>query len=352
MLSEVGHPNVVDATALLEWDGHAALVMPLADTDLDVYMRRVPYSVKTMQRIGAQAMRGLDHLHVRGILHLDVKPQNLGIVYDGDGVRCVLLDLGSAVFANRLRPGDRVRTTAGAFLAPELALGRVGFAADVFSAGRVLQALRCRASDDGHALAAYDLALGPLMEDMTRADDSMRPTSRGALSRMGEDEAPPAVEGPFWQSWAASVGDGDAAWLLCHDPSRGVQKIVTLVRSGGHLDNAFWLLQEAARRGEPVEGVLHYFYDRLHLTRLGCYFFARALDHLSRRPGFVLPADARLPLWAISASCACERAVLRALLRSADADLLAWCGRPDLRWGSRREDFAAFVGRLQAESSC
>ena len=358
VLCSVGHPSVIAIKGCFRISGCVGIVMPMVQMDLNEFIHRVPYSVDTMEKIELQAMQGLDHIHSRGIMHMDIKPKNIGVMRDkACEVQCKLLDFGSAVFSGQLKPGDIVRTTPG-FMAPEMALGRMSFAADIYSAGKVFCALRDHTTDSAAATEVHDVGFGPLVMDMTSAQVDQRPSCKNVLVRMGDITAlqPLVVDGPLWQhvclvDWT----DGDSR-LLSHDLSCGLQRIVSLVRSDilEHIENAFWLLQEEARRCScalAMLAILHFFHDRLHLTRLGCYFYARALEHLSRRAGFALPEDAKLHLWAISASCACERAVLRILARGASAEVLAWCCR--LRWGSRQQEFGQFVERFcDAEDLC
>jgi serine/threonine-protein kinase len=126
------HRNIV-AVRNADWvDGHFVLAADLAERSLADYAGA--------RRSGAVALRvvrdvaaGLAHAHAQGILHRDVKPENVLIFADR---HAALTDFG----VSRLAPGKTVTVTdAGTFgyVAPEQAYGRPRLASDVFSLGLI-----------------------------------------------------------------------------------------------------------------------------------------------------------------------------------------------------------------------
>ena len=90
--------------------------------------------------IARRLLAGLAHAHRSGILHRDVKPENVMFARRGEGVQPVLIDFGLA----RIRDGGPL-TAAGtcvgspSYLAPERLLGRFYDArADLYAVGVVL----------------------------------------------------------------------------------------------------------------------------------------------------------------------------------------------------------------------
>jgi serine/threonine-protein kinase len=128
--TRLSHPNIV-AVRNADWiDGHFVLATDLAERSLADYAgarRSGELALAVVRDVAA----GLAHAHAQGILHRDVKPENVLIFADR---RAALADFGVSRFA----PGASVTVTdAGTFgyVAPEQAYGRPQLASDVFSLG-------------------------------------------------------------------------------------------------------------------------------------------------------------------------------------------------------------------------
>ncbi len=132
---EVVSPNVCRIFDLIEADGSELVSMEYVDgqTLLEVLQERGPLELKEAQDLASQFLAGLEAIHKAGLVHRDVKPENIMVTRAG---RVVVMDFGLA------RQGDSsTGTVAGtpAYMAPEQAAGlKVDARADVYSAGVVL----------------------------------------------------------------------------------------------------------------------------------------------------------------------------------------------------------------------
>jgi serine/threonine protein kinase/WD40 repeat protein len=132
---EVVSPNVCRIFDLIEVDGSELVSMEYVDgeTLLQVLQVRGPLDLKEAQDIASQFLAGLEAIHRAGLVHRDVKPENIMLTRAG---RVVVMDFGLA------RGEDSgAGTVAGtpAYMAPEQAAGmKVDARADVYSAGVVL----------------------------------------------------------------------------------------------------------------------------------------------------------------------------------------------------------------------
>ena len=374
----VGHRNVISLLDIVEGVDSVGIVMPLMRMDLRIFMKRVDYCSDAMLQIKLQTMKAVHHVHTRGLLHLDIKPENIGIdhIPGEHEVQCVLLDFGSAVVAEEVFQAlgcesalMTLQTTQG-YYPPELGThGILSSACDIYSAGVVFGEL----VDNNRQQTDPLEALRGLAFDMRHDDFRSRPSSKDVLIRLGDkDILRPLLlvscEGhrPAWTSPIASAlrqcsGQCVAAAFINDRHSTDLQKLVTLVRSAdvGHIRDAFWLLFEtsveeaegkhAAEGRLSVLSILHYFDSRIHLAREHGFFYAKSLDILCIMPYFVLTDDMKLHLWKVSStSFACERPVLRCLANcwATDDTLLSWCSDERKRWGVKQEPFDEFVARF------
>ena len=135
----LAHPNIVGVYDFVEDGAYGAVIMELVDgEDLDRRVRRAgALGPDEVARIGTEVAHALAAAHRQGILHRDVKPQNILLARDG---RARLTDFGSARM-----DGDSTITRTGAivgtlaYMAPETVSGRRGDArSDVFALGMTL----------------------------------------------------------------------------------------------------------------------------------------------------------------------------------------------------------------------
>ena len=136
------HPNVVRIYEFGTWRGARYITMELlAGDDLEEYMKKADGPLPLSQGLSLmmQACDGLGQAHKAGVVHRDVKPQNLFVVEDGK--RLKVMDFGIAKVSNSASisiTGVRVGTPR--YMAPEQIQGggEVGPAADLYALGGVM----------------------------------------------------------------------------------------------------------------------------------------------------------------------------------------------------------------------
>ena len=138
LLKELNHKNIVDLKDCVQQDGKLYLVFEFLDRDLKKALEMYnglldPILVKSYL---FQMVRGLDFCHARGVMHRDLKPQNLLVSRDGV---LKLADFGLArAFCPPIRPLTHEVVTLW-YRPPEILLGSQTYAPpmDVWAIGTI-----------------------------------------------------------------------------------------------------------------------------------------------------------------------------------------------------------------------
>ena len=130
--AKLTHPNILQVKCADYISDRLVIAYPLGIESLAERVTR-RMAVTTAMTIGKQILEALDYAHVRSILHLDIKPEN--IIMFPDNVAC-LADFGIARQAARTVRASGSGTLG--FMAPEQAMGKPSFRSDVFSISLIL----------------------------------------------------------------------------------------------------------------------------------------------------------------------------------------------------------------------
>jgi eukaryotic-like serine/threonine-protein kinase len=142
LAARLSHPNIVAVYDVGEDDGLPFIVMEYVagETLADLLRRRGRLEPDEAVALALQACAGLETAHEAGLVHRDVKPQNL-LVTPGGTVKIADFGIARSLDGTQLTQAGTVLGTA-AYLAPEQAAGEtVTASADVYALGAVLYEL-------------------------------------------------------------------------------------------------------------------------------------------------------------------------------------------------------------------
>jgi serine/threonine protein kinase len=238
--ARLNHPGIVTLYEIGEEDGNALLVTELVDgSTLDRHNGEGSLSDREIGEIGADLCEALDHAHSRGVVHRDIKPQNVLVAPEGE-FRARLMDFGIARLAggsSLTAPGEVVGTLA--YMAPEQAEGRAaGPEADVYSLALTLYESwsgenpnrRATPAATARAIGGRPRPLRRLRPDLPRelsaaidAALAARPARRPQLEQLGAaiedslellaDDLPPARTSVRLRAGALALAALLGAWL-------------------------------------------------------------------------------------------------------------------------------------------
>ncbi len=190
----LNHPNILSVYDLGAHAGTPYIVSELLDGEsLRDRLRRGPLPQRTAIDCAIQLARGLAAAHEKGIIHRDIKPDNVFLTADG---RVKILDFGLAKLTEPVgglsaAPTREAGTAAGVvlgtigYMAPEQARGRpADHRSDIFSLGAVLyemlsgrrafhrdtpaDTLSAILNEDPPALTTTDRAIPPSLDRIVR----------------------------------------------------------------------------------------------------------------------------------------------------------------------------------------
>ena len=177
-VAQLSHSNIVSVYDVSSSADTEYIVMELIDgITLKQYMaRRGEMDWRESLHFIIQIMHALEHAHSRGIVHRDIKPQNIMVLRDG-GVK--VADFGIACLQNAAQTMTQDALGSVHYISPEQARGEhIDARSDIYSAGVVLyEMLTGRLPFEGDSavsvaiqhLSSVPLAPSEIREDVPKA---------------------------------------------------------------------------------------------------------------------------------------------------------------------------------------
>jgi serine/threonine-protein kinase len=185
LLARVRHPNVVTVFGAERIDGRVGVWTEFIHgrTLTDWMQEHGSFNAEEAAAIGLELSRALSAVHDAGLLHRDIKPQNVKRAEDG---RVVLMDFGAGIDGGQPASRDvRELTGTPLYLAPELLMGAPATRqSDVYSLGVLLYYLVTGA----HPVTGATIGelLDAHSDGRRRALDDVRPGLPSAFTQVVE----------------------------------------------------------------------------------------------------------------------------------------------------------------------
>jgi hypothetical protein len=285
------HPHAVTVHDVVEHHGHPCLVMDYVPgrSLAGVLAERETLPPAGVARIGAEIAAALAAAHEAGIVHRDVKPDNVLLSADA-GAR--ITDFGiSRTLGDGSMTGPGIVVGTPAYLAPEVAAGASAtFASDVYSLGSTLYAAVEGAPPFGfgentilllQAVAAGEVPdparagpLAPVLGWLLRRDPALRPTMAQAAEALaavadGHRVVPPVATLRLPPADRFPVRGRTVAAALTGAGLVAIGLVVGVLIGSDHGDTTFAATQDrpptAHTRGIPAPGT-----TRVHGTDTAC----------------------------------------------------------------------------------
>lgn len=275
--SSLNHPNIITIYEVIHSPSSLAIVMELVD---GVALRQLCGSVNpvdTVLHVGEQVARALAAAHAMGIVHCDIKPENL--MLRPDGVAKVM-DFGLA--RDIALTNSTVSPAAGTlrYMSPEQSQGHLPTcASDIFSLGIVLyelstgthpfergsifETLKALNQESPDAASTRNPRLPPSLDALFMAMLAKNPEDRPTATAVANTLRTPSAVGVVSLETRQQKGKSSRYNVI----PRKFQRVVvgTLLASAALLAGAYWLTREESKHSQ-------------HLTRLTIDLGADAIE--------------------------------------------------------------------------
>lgn len=196
-LLRFNHPNIVTCEALEHTDQGRQLILEYCEGGtLRSLMNSTPkVDMLPVLSLAMQMVGGLAHAHEQGIIHCDIKPENILLQYRQGQPIAKISDFGIAKVAQSLKTVSSGQTGSPAYMAPERFYKQFSPASDVYALGILLYELltghRPFSGTPADLMSAHLNQPVPIPEHLT---DPLKTIVLTALEKIPARRYPSAVE--------------------------------------------------------------------------------------------------------------------------------------------------------------
>lgn len=142
-LLSLEHPHIANCRALEQSSQGRQLVLDYCEggTLRDLLEQSVPLSLGEILTMASEILEALKHAHQKGIIHCDIKPENILLTLTPNGWQTKVSDFGIARLSQELQGQYAGATGSPAYMAPERFYFQYSSSSDLYAVGIILYEL-------------------------------------------------------------------------------------------------------------------------------------------------------------------------------------------------------------------
>jgi serine/threonine protein kinase len=142
-LLSLDHPYIANCLALDQSGNGRQLVLDYCEggTLRDLMEQGTQLTLAEILTLTTEILSALEHAHAKGLIHCDIKPENILLTLSPHGWRAKVSDFGIARLSQEFQGQDRGATGSPAYMAPERFYFQFSAASDLYAVGIMLYEL-------------------------------------------------------------------------------------------------------------------------------------------------------------------------------------------------------------------